>query len=247
MKVSISRAVNFFDIGPDYRATLGAVFRMLQQASSKHSDEAENAMTAVNRRWILNRTAAQIERYPEYGETVTAVTWHRGSRGYKAYRDYELYCGQERVAAAATVWLSFDLNTRRLVRIPADTAEKYGVTDQTAIDMDIEGWKPDTKFVPDHETRITTRPTDYDPVRHVNNVVYFDYIETLRAQNGDAPGNIHRLILQYQKEISQEIPVVTVGCQQRANLSVFKMYDDANVFACGQWEAHNPEQAGLRK
>ena len=236
MKVSITRKLNYFDIGPDYRITLGALFRVLQEASSRHSDDAENAMTAVGRRWILNRIAAGIIRYPVYGEEVTAVTWHRASKGYKAYREYELYSGDSRVAYATTVWLYYDMEANRLLKVPPDTGEKYGMVEDTATRFDIEKWKPATGITPQHTTRITTRPTDYDPLYHVNNAVYFDYVTTLLYRNGFDPGLVSSIFLQYNKQIGQDVNVLEAGYEtEENNTGVFAIYNEDTVFASGKW------------
>lgn len=236
MKVSISRKINFFDIGTDYRITLASLFRVLQEASSKHSDDAENAMTAADCRWILNRMAARVDRYPAYGETVTAVTWHRGSKGYKAFRDYELYANGDRLAAATSVWLYYDMNARRLLKVPTDTAEIYGIQTETATGIDITGWKPDSGFAPDFTTCITTRPTDYDPLHHVNNAVYYEYLISLLCRGGLDPMRIASVTLQYQKEIGQEIDAVQAGCSLSDRQGLFKIYSDDTVFASGDFE-----------
>ncbi len=236
MKVSITRALNYFDIGPDYRITLGALFRVLQEASSKHADNADNALTAPARRWILSRIAAGIDHFPCYGETVTAVTWHKMSKGYKSYREYELYAGDTRVASASTVWLYYDLDARRLLKIPPDTGEKYGTVEQAATRFEIDVWKPDADFNPHHKTRITTRPTDYDPLHHVNNAVYFDYLLTLLCRSGFDPCTLKSIHLHYNKQIGNHIETLEAGCTIKGNTGVFKIYDQDTTFASGQWE-----------
>ncbi len=236
MKVSITRTLNYFDIGPDYRITLGSLFRVLQEASGKHADEAENAMTAAGPRWILSRIAANIDHYPAYGDTVTAVTWHRVSKGYKTFREYELYAGDTRVAAATSLWLYYDLNARRLLKIPPDVGDKYGVVDQAATPFDLDAWKPETKINPTFSTRITTRPTDYDPLNHVNNAIYFDYLQTLLFRNGFAPERIQSVYLQYTKQIGNDIDALEAGYETRGNTGIFNIYNDDTVFASGQWE-----------
>lgn len=237
MKVSITRTLNYFDIGTDYRITLGALFRVLQEASGKHADDAENAMTATGQRWILSRIAASIDYYPVYGDTVTAVTWHRASKGYKTFREYELYLGDTRIAAATTLWLYYDLEARRLLKIPPDTGDKYGVVEQYATRFDLDSWKPGTKINAQYTTRITTRPTDYDPLNHVNNAVYFDYLITLLCRNGFDPGSIRTVFLQYTKQIGRDIDVLEAGYEINGDSGIFKIYDDETVFALGQWEA----------
>ena len=237
MKVSITRALNYFDIGPDYRITLGALFRVLQEASGKHADDAENAMTAVGRRWILSRIAAQIDRYPIYGEEVTAVTWHRASKGYKTYREYELYSGDTRIASATTVWLFYDLDARRLLKIPLETGNRYGTVAQSATEFDLDAWKPAMPINPLHKTLITTRPTDYDPLNHVNNAVYFDYLLALLGRNGFDPAGLKSIHLHYNRQIGRDVETLEAGYEINGNTGVFNIYKDDTVFASGKWEA----------
>ncbi len=237
MKVSITRRLNYFDIGPDYRITLGSLFRVLQEASGKHSDDAENAMTATGRRWVLNRISARIERYPIYGETVTAITWHRASKGYKAYREYEMYSGDTRVAAATSIWLYYDLDAGRLLKVPQNTGEKYGVVDETATQFELDAWKPDTNITPRYTTRITTRPTDYDPLHHVNNAIYFDYLNTLLCKNAFDPCRIKSVYLQYNKQIGEDVDLLGAGFDMNGNSGIFKFYSDDTIFASGKWES----------
>lgn len=236
MKVHITRDLNYFDIGKDYRINLGALFRVLQEASGKHADDAENAMTAVGKRWILNRIAANIDRYPTYGETVTAVTWHRVSKGYKTHREYELYADGVRIASATSIWLFYDLDAARLLKIPSDTADKYGMVKEAATPFDLEAWKPDTGFKPQCSARITTRPTDYDPLNHVNNAVYFDYLSALLCRNGFDPGSIRSIHLQYNKQIGWNVEALETGYKTSGNEGLFKIYDDNMLFAFGKWE-----------
>lgn len=239
MKVSITRALNYFDIGMDYRITLGALFRVLQEASGRHSDDAENAMTATGKRWILHRIAAQIDRLPMYAETVTATTWHRFSRGFKAYREYELYAGGDRVAAATTIWLYYDLDAGRLRKVPKDTGEKYGVVDECATDFDLEAWKPENDIASQYTTLITTRPTDFDPLNHVNNAVYFDYLLALLCRNGFDPGKIRTVSMQYDRQIGKDVASLEAACETKSaadgDAGIFKMYNDGTVFATGEW------------
>jgi len=238
MKVSISRQINYFDIDTNYRISLGSLFRVLQEASSKHHDDAERG-NDTSCKWILNRMAATIDCYPRYGDTVTAVTWHRSSKGYKAWRDYELHADGRRLAAVTSTWLYYDLAARKLRRVPADTGERYGVAEVAATGIDIEAWKPDFDFVPDQTTRITTRPTDYDPLNHVNNSIYFDYLAALLFRNGTPSDRIGSITLQYQKEIGRHVEAVEAGCTISGRRGVFKIFSDDTVFAAGEFHLMN--------
>lgn len=106
---TLNSTVSYWDVDRDQLLTLGGVFKLLQEAAIKHADLFDlgaKAMAAHGESWVLNRVAAEIVRYPRYEEAVKVVTWSAGVRGFRGYRDLRLYCGEELVASASTLWLS---------------------------------------------------------------------------------------------------------------------------------------------
>ena len=97
------------------------------------------------------------------GEEIRVVTWHKGSRGFKAYRDFEVLAGDELLAAAATLWLFIDLHKKRPRRIPPEWPHAYTIEGDDAVTCDLDGWQPET--LPGDETfiPITLRRSDFDP------------------------------------------------------------------------------------
>ena len=237
MRVSLKRTVEYFDTAPDYRIKLGALFRLLQEAAVRHSEQvgfASRSMVESGSVWVLNRMAAEITRYPEYLETVTVQTWHRGCRDFKAYRDFTVHVGDEKVAAASSRWLFYDLQKKRLLRVPGSAAQAYTVEEATALPPELDAWKLDNRFSPAISTEISVRAGDFDPQGHVNNAVYFDYLETLvfSAFKGRRP--IRGVRVQFQKEIGPRVEKVTAGLSHGGANPRFKLYSDERLFAGGE-------------
>jgi medium-chain acyl-[acyl-carrier-protein] hydrolase len=212
MNVKLTRNIRYAEIDANFQWKLGFLFRSLLEVAVKHSEKVglgSRLMVDNGFVWILNRIGLEVVRYPEYRESVDVVTWSRGYKGFKAFRDFEIYAGPERIAAGTSVWLYLDLQRKRLHRIPPDIHEAYKIVEEKALGKDISTWKPPREIDPDFEVAITTRNSDFDPLGHVNSAVYFDYLDTLASRFGNEKQKISALCLQYTKEIDRSVQSVT--------------------------------------
>lgn len=196
MKIDQTTQVQYDDVDPDFRMKLPVLFQRLQRAALHHSESvglSNKKMVADGALWILNRMLVKIKRLPVYRESLTVRTWHKGSVGFRAGRDYLLFCNQEQVAAATSQWLFFDLNKKRITKIPETvsapyTAETEDVLGAGAIDFAVD------KAAPLKETMtITTRVGDLDPNGHVNNAAYLDYLDTLIKRSSRPTGVVSQV------------------------------------------------------
>jgi len=236
MRVELTRHVEYFDSAPDYRVKLGTLFRLFQEAAVSHSERVgfkSRSLVGAGSVWILNRMAAEIYRFPEYLEEMKVVTWHRGCQGFKAYREFVVFGGNEKVAAASSLWLFYDLKKKRLLKVPETTADAYTVEEERALPIDIDAWKAENGFAPNYTTEITTRASDYDPQGHVNNAAYFDYLETLAFRASEGKRNICGVTIQLQKEIDRTVHRVSAGLSDPTTSGRFKIYSGSRLFAGG--------------
>jgi len=113
MKIEISRRVDYTDVNPAFRLKLGVLFRYLQAAAVEHSEcvgLGSQSLVGGQTVWVLNKIGAIIHRYPTYREDIRIVSWHRGKKGLKAYRDFLVFSKEECLAEAASMWLYLDLD-----------------------------------------------------------------------------------------------------------------------------------------
>ncbi|MFP4444731.1 MAG: acyl-[acyl-carrier-protein] thioesterase [Desulfosudaceae bacterium] len=238
MSYQLSRTIDYFQSTTDGRIKLDSLVKILQNAALNHVHEADRdsrVLIAAGYAWILNRIRIDILRHPLYGETLTVRTWHRGARGYKSYRDYEILAGDETVALAASAWLFLDLERRRVVRVPKETNELYGVNPAAALDHDIEEWRPVKKLDPEFTVDITTRRSDYDMLGHVNNAAYFDYLDTLMHRFIPEQQALTSVAIQYNREINGRVDLIRAGISSDGpGRYPFILYDDSGLYACGE-------------
>jgi len=238
MKVTLDRQINYFEVDSNFTQSLKSFFQMLQEAAVHHSEtvNVDSAdLVQAGTVWVLNRMAVDIRRLPEYRESIQVITWSKGMRGFRAYRDFAVFAGNEQLAAATSLWLYFDLNRRRLIRIPPEYRETYTAETDSALAADLDSFRPETDFSPDVETRISLRQSDIDPLGHVNNAVYLDYIDTLLAcSRKTAAHRLKNLKMLFQNEINREVETVTAGLSGSGTDWRFKIFSADTIHAAGE-------------
>ncbi len=233
---TLAATVPFANVDREQVLLLRGVFELLQEAAIKHADQfaaGTQAMATRGESWVLNRIAADISRYPRYEEPVRVVTWSSGIRGFKGYRDFRVYCGDELVAAASSLWLYLNLRTKSLCRVPREVAAGFPS-------------RPDTVFRPDLEKLALTPPgpaaagcevsvrySDVDGNGHVNNTAYVDYLQTALVRRGLTP-RPRRLEIQFLREIPPEADRVDVRLEPRDAVIAFSLAGPGGLFAQGQ-------------
>ena len=237
MKVKVEKKVPFFEVDPQLTLMPRAMLNYFQEAVGIHSAKAGDeslSLMAQDRAWVLSSIGIQYLRLPRLGDNLTLSTWHTGYKGFKAYRDFEIRCNGQSVVAARTVWLFIDLAKKRILRIPKSTDVDYTTEPCLACDLDPDSWQPETKFEPEHVKTIATRPSDYDPLGHVNNAAYFDYLLDLRMSCLPERGTFGNLMLHYAKEIP-DIPAVQAGIARKDDTYLFKIFSEDIIHAAGQF------------
>jgi acyl-ACP thioesterase len=183
--------------------------------------------------WILNRMRVDIYRMPRYRETLTVWTWHKGSVGFKAGRDFLVLCGDETVAAATSQWLYYDLNRNRITKIPRAVSQPYTSESDEALAAGAIEFTVDKRFDPHHTLTITTREGDYDLNGHVNNTAYLEYLDTLLKRTSSFSGRVSRLGIQYMKEIGRGVDTIQAAAARIDDGIKFRFFDHTVVYAAG--------------
>jgi acyl-ACP thioesterase len=169
-----------------------------------------------------------------YEEDIEVVTWHRGMKGFKAYREFEVYSGDQRIAAASAVYLYYDIRNQKIKRIPKNADRVYSVEAGAAFGDDLEQWKPIPRFDPSFDVSMTIRISDFDPMGHVNNSLYFDYVETLLFSFLNEERKIKKIKIQFAKEIDKSVKIITSGLVEAGEKLEFKIFDENKVFSYGE-------------
>jgi acyl-ACP thioesterase len=232
---TLAAVVSYWDVDREKKLTLRGVFKFMQEAAILHADQFDAGARSMDHRrasWVLNRVAASIIRYPAFEEKVRVVTWSSGIRAFKGFRDFRIYCGEELVVAASSLWLHVDLATKSLTRVPKDLADRFPVCafGVHKPEIDKHGLAPPAPG--GNGTRVSLRFSDIDGNGHVNNTAYLDYLQTALAKRGFPP-RPREVEIQFIREVPPSVEDVNITLERRDSSAAFRMDGSPELFAHG--------------
>lgn len=216
---TLTTEVSYWDVDRDQVLTLAGVFKLLQEGAIKHADLfglGAKAMAAHGESWVLNRVAAEIARYPRYEERVKLVTWSAGIRGFRGYRDLRLFCGDELVVRASTLWLYVNLRTKSLTRVAPELAERFPVGQAEMFLPDLDKLRFGTLASDAPTTEVSLRYSDFDGNAHLNNTAYLDCLQTALSRQS-LPARPKRIEMQFLKEVALAATSVQVAIERTSD------------------------------
>lgn len=232
---TLNSTVSYWDVDRDQLLTLAGVFKLLQEGAIKHADQfglGAKAMAALGESWVLNRIAAEITRYPRYEERVKLVTWSAGIRGFRGYRDLRLYCGDECVLRASSLWLYINLRTKSLTRVSAELAERFPVGQAEVFRPDLDKTRYEAPGTGAATTEVSLRYSDFDGNAHLNNTAYLDCLQTALSRQ-DLPARPSRVEMQFLKEVSPSVTAVQIAVERAGDRGLFAVRSGGELHAQG--------------
>ena len=231
----LDSVVSYWDVDRDQVMTLGGVFKLLQEGAIKHADVyglGARAMVARGESWVLSRLAARIHRYPRYEESVRLETWSAGVRGFRGYRDLRIYCGDELVVSASTLWLYVNLQTKSLTRVPPELAERFPVGQAETFCADLDKVRFEPLAAEAATTEISLRYSDFDGNGHLNNTAYLDCLQTAMHRVSLAPRPVE-IEIQFLKEVGPSTLAVNVVIDRTTDVARFAIKSGTELHAQG--------------
>jgi acyl-ACP thioesterase len=169
---SIERHVGLADTGPDARARLDALARIVQDVSDF---DAASAPVEGMGLWILRRLELHIEATPRFRAEVTASTWCSGIGARWAERTSQLHVNDRLCVEATSIWVHTDPERGVPTPLPSGFAAVWGAT---AAGRTVSARLRHLPPPADARRRAwPLRATDVDVVGHVNNAAYWTAVE----------------------------------------------------------------------
>jgi acyl-ACP thioesterase len=236
MKIRVQKTIGFNEVNTKHEIRLKHLFNCVQEAASTHSHQVGCGTADLLEQgyaWVLNKVGLTINRRPELGEEIEIVTWHKGTKGFRSYRDYRIMCAQETLVTATSLWLFIDVRKKKIIKPPADLSARYTFETDNATDIDLDRWRPVKDFEPLNTANIPTRPSDFDPLGHANNAIYLDYLEVLLARQDFNQENLKHLMVQYLNEVPADLPSVKADLGRKDDIYLFRISGDETINAVG--------------
>jgi medium-chain acyl-[acyl-carrier-protein] hydrolase len=169
--------VRSYEVGFNGIAKTSTILDYFQELASTHAHLLGFSVEQLFKRgmtWVLSRNHIKILRAPEFGEKILGQTWPSGRKGRFALRDYEMYDGDgSLIVQGTTSWMMIDLKSKKPVRV-ADLLADTLIVEQRALIDDFKALPALSH--PDFENSFSVRLSDLDINRHVNNVVYIEWV-----------------------------------------------------------------------
>lgn len=179
--------VRFDEAGPDGNLRSGGFLRFAQDLAWIHSESAGFGRDWYGERglfWLVRGVELEILEAVEFGSELVVSTQVIGFRRVIARRKSEIRrVGSERIIGEAlTDWVLLN-QAGRPVRPPEEIPEAFGtVADFTPLRVAIS----QPPAVADERTFVVRR-SETDPMAHVNNAGYLDYLDEQYLSVFDAP------------------------------------------------------------
>ena len=237
MKIKFAHTIDYFETDTTYKAKFPVLFQLLQNAAVMHSEKSGYRMDSFiqgGEGWVLNKMDMQVFRYPDYKESIEITTWSKGIKGVKAKREFVICAKGEKLIAASSVWVFVDSIHMKIMKTPEDMESRYTIEPETAWNENLEQWRAAKTPISDFQERISTRISDYDPMGHVNNTVYFDFIETAINREVGPQARISGVKIHFMKELSPTTGWVDVGFQRAKGRVLFSISNDQHLHAAGE-------------
>lgn len=177
-------------------------------------------------RWIAYSWEIDIKECVRLDDEIEITTIPTHMNRFYAYRDFIVEKNGEILVQAKAVFLLMDIERLRPVKILDDLVKAYGREEEvfTARDVKLE---KNLDFIKD----IKIRKADIDTNFHVNNAVYFDYIEELSDIFAKDIGYIK---LVYRNEIRNKESVRALGKKSGDEFSFALEDGSSKTYAYGK-------------
>ncbi|MEA2623377.1 MAG: hypothetical protein QOH61_2287 [Chloroflexota bacterium] len=194
-RLELDYRVRFDEAGPDGLLRSSGYLAFAQDLAWQHSEVAglDRAWYAERGlQWLVRAVRLEIALGVEYGETVRVSTEVIGWRRMWARRRSTFRTDAGLLAVALTDWVLLNAEGRP-VRVPGDVAERFA---------DVRSFEPARVSLrkvgePLKRLDFTVRARDLDPLGHVNNAAYVDYLEEMLSAAGGLPSLPRSYVIEY--------------------------------------------------
>lgn len=175
------------ETNPLNRISIVSLVNFLQEAAWNNAKKLGFSVHDLHEQgvtWVLHRMKLKVEKLPSYGDEVKVETWPSGKEKYYVYRDFRIYLNGSKIGEAASNWLVFDLNKRRMISTPDFITENVPVVDNDNLEP------PKDKIIfpgpVQYSSSFRVEWHHLDLNRHTNHSYYFQWlVESLPLQHID--------------------------------------------------------------
>lgn len=206
--------------------TMRNLASLMFDVSFEQASFIEKDIDMAKFRWIAYSWEIDIKKHVKLDDKIEITTIPTHMNRFYAYRDFVVEKNGEILATAKAVFLLMDIERLRPVKILDELVKAYGREEEVFATYGVKLEK-DLDFIKD----IQIRKADIDTNFHVNNAVYFDYINELSDIFAKDIGHIK---LVYRNEIRNKESVRALGKKSGNEFSFALEEGPAKTYAYGK-------------
>ena len=151
---------------------LYGVLGMLQDIAAEHASLLGFGYEELVKKgffWARIQQKLKMHYWPQWNERITVKTWSLPVKGVYAFREFELFCNDQKIGECASTWITLDIQTRRPIEL-TDRQEIFSPRTEGGLSFHTDRINlPEGMYqVNDFKVRVS----DLDVNSHVNNVKY---------------------------------------------------------------------------
>jgi medium-chain acyl-[acyl-carrier-protein] hydrolase len=204
--------VHYYDSDLNRKASILTLLKYFEDAAILHSEHVNRGLDYYSEHhvgWVLYKWDIKLKRFPAFKETIKVRTKACFLKGFQAYRFFDILDSQrEQIAAANSMWLFVNSDTRRPAKISEDIFEGYGVDRRKMEMLEFKEIDPLKKI--DAKKVFNIRHLDIDTNNHVNNITYVDWALEVIPEDITRKCSMTRLSVNYKKETSYGKQIISV-------------------------------------
>jgi acyl-ACP thioesterase len=170
-------SIKSYDSDQTGKLTLHTLFHFLQECAwdnARLNDFGFEFLESKNAYWVLSRILVQMDEYPNWRDDIKIKTWPKGTHGFFALRDFEVYKNDKVIGRVTTSWLILNKDSKRPQRLDQFNFVQEDFIHDHAINKNL-----DKIGIPRELEKVTERKvyySDLDVNKHVNNATYVRWI-----------------------------------------------------------------------
>ena len=174
-----SYQLRYTDVDAFDNLKLSSLLSFLEESACLSADELGFGYDAVAPKhfgFIVVNWYIKLYKSIKLGDELTVHTWPLKPRRLIFLRDYELYCGKEKVGVCSARWCMIDTDKYTPAPISAFFSEHFFDDYNTERSIDFNEWKIPVITSGDTVYTKAVGFSDYDHYFHVNNTKYADFM-----------------------------------------------------------------------
>lgn len=194
--------MNFTQCYPNGQIKYSELNNLLQLTASEHAEQigfGYRRMLQAKQSWVLSRMLIEVDSLPRYMEQIHIRTWIQEFTGSRTLRNFEVIQHGEVLVRASSLWVVFNMATRRADKIAIDSEYHEVLNEKSSTHAQVAKIDGTVEFHPIASYQI--KLSDLDIVNHANNVKYMEWCFDAMNPKDILNGSIRSLEMNFLKEL----------------------------------------------